>query len=328
MDIKNILKQALEESFLHLGYSLEDLTLSFSNKPTEADYQCNSAFVLAKKHGQSPEVVANAIISNLKQDVAKVSFARPGFINFKITDKALSQCLNNALSDERLGLKKLENTEKIVMDYGGANVAKELHIGHLRSPVIGESLARLNKLLGNTVITDTHLGDWGLQMGLTIAQLQEDGYIDGYFDETKQNKQITLDTLNEEYPKASKRKSEDEAFREKAETYTKYIQDKLEPYWSVYNKIRDISVQRIKANYEKLNCYFDLWYGESTAADLVDEVVKIFEDKKLTKKYEGATIVEVAKEGENIPIEKKNPNDPQMYKNPMPPVYLKKAKRR
>ncbi len=325
MDIKSILKNALEESFLHLGYSLDDLSLGFSNKPAEADFQCNSAFVLAKKNQTSPEIVANSIIANLKQDIADVSFARPGFINFKIKNDALSKCLNEALADERLGLKKLDSHEKIVMDYGGANVAKELHIGHLRSPVIGESLARLHKLMGNEVITDTHLGDWGLQMGLTIAQLQDDGYVDGYFDETKSNKQITLDTLNEEYPKASKRKGEDEVFRNKAEHYTKLIQDKVEPYWTIYNTIRDISVERIKANYEKLNCYFDLWYGESTVADLVDEVVQIFENKKLTRKYEGATIVDVAREGENIPIEKKNPDDPQMYKNPMPPVYLKKS---
>lgn len=325
MNIKKILYGALKESFEHLNYPVDDITLTFSNKPNEADFQCNSAFVLSKKLGMSPELVANSIISNLKQDIADVSFARPGFINFKIKDSALSACLNEALSDERLGLERTENPEKIVMDYGGANVAKELHIGHLRSPVIGESLARLFKILGNTVITDTHLGDWGLQMGLTIAQLQDDGYVDGYFEKGKENREITLDTLNEEYPKASLRKNEDENFRKKAEQFTKFIQDKKEPYWEIYNKIRVISVQRIKANYEKLNCYFDLWYGESTAADLVDDVVKIFVDKKLTRNHEGALVVDVAVEGENIPIEKKNPNDPQLYKNPMPPVYLKKS---
>ncbi len=325
MNIKRILYKSLEETFLHLNYELADLTLSFSNRPAESDYQCNSAFAIAKKMHTSPEVVATAIISNLKQDIADVSFAKPGFINFKLKNETLSACLNEALSDERLCLEKLDNPIKVVMDYGGANVAKELHIGHLRSPVIGESFARLYKLLGNEVITDTHLGDWGLQMGLTIAQLQDDGYIDGYFDETKKNKQITLDTLNEEYPKASKRKNEDEEFRKRAETYTKFVQDKKEPYWSVYQNIRDISVQRIKANYENLNCFFDLWYGESTVADLVEPVVKIFIDRGLTRNHEGAIVVDVAREGENIPIEKKNPKDPQLYKNPMPPVYLKKS---
>ncbi len=324
MNIKNILHKALEDAFLHLNYEFDDLSLTFSSKEG-ADFQCNSAFAIAKKSHQNPEVVASSIIANLNQDVAEVSFAKPGFINFKIKDEALSKCLNKALSNERLCLDKLENPIKVVMDYGGANVAKELHIGHLRSPVVGESLARLHKILGNEVITDTHLGDWGLQMGLTIAQLHEDGYIDGYFDKSKQNKQITLDTLNEEYPKASKRKNEDDEFRKKAETYTKFVQDKKEPYWSVYQSIRKISVERIKANYENLNCYFDLWYGESTVSDYIDGVVKMFVDKGLTRIHEGSIVVDVAKDGENIPIEKKNPNDPQLYKNPMPPVYLKKS---
>jgi len=212
MNIKQILLNSLKETFLHLSYEFDDLTLSFSSREG-ADFQCNSAFAIAKKMHTSPEVVANAIASNLKQDVADVSVAKPGFINFKIKDEAFSKMLCEALADDRLALPKLENTQKIVMDYGGANVAKELHIGHLRSPVIGESLARLNKILGNEVITDTHLGDWGLQMGLTIAQLEDDGYVDGYFDKTKKNKEITLDTLNEEYPKASSRKNNDEEFR-------------------------------------------------------------------------------------------------------------------
>lgn len=324
MNIKNMLTKTLEEAFLHLNYDLDDLTVSYSTRP-EFDFTSNSAFSIAKKAHSNPEVIANSIIANLNQDIADVSFAKPGFINFKIRDEFLSKYLNEALSDDRLGLEKVENPIKVVMDYGGANVAKELHIGHLRSPVIGESLARLYKILGNEVITDTHLGDWGLQMGLTIAQLQDDGYVDGYFDKNKQNKKITLDTLNEEYPKASLRKNTDEAFKAKAETYTKYVQDQKEPYWSIYQNIREISVDRIKLNYGKLNCYFDYWYGESTSAKYVDEVVKIFVDKGLTKEYQGAIIVDVARVGENIPIEKKNPDDPQLYKNPMPPVYLKKS---
>ena len=215
MNIKQILINSLKDAFLHLSYEFEDLTLSFSSKEG-ADFQCNSAFAIAKKMHTRPEIVAHAIVSNLKQDIADVTVAKPGFINFKIKDEALSVSLNHALADERLGLAEVEDKIKVVMDYGGANVAKELHIGHLRSPVVGESLARLYKLLGNEVITDTHLGDWGLQMGLTIAQLEDDGYVDGYFDKTKKNKEITLDTLNEEYPKASIRKNNDENFRKKA----------------------------------------------------------------------------------------------------------------
>jgi len=325
MNLKKVLQSALEKSFEKLGYDKSDVTLTFSNRPEESDYQCNSAFALAKKQKLSPEAVANLIMENLEQDIAEVSFARPGFINFKIKDEVLSKVLNEAMNDERLNLEKLEKTIKVVMDYGGANVAKELHIGHLRSPVIGESLARLHKILGNEVITDTHLGDWGLQMGLTIAQLQDDGYVDGYFDSAKENKKITLDTLNEAYPKASKRKNDDLEFRKRAEDYTKFVQDHKEPYWSIYENIRSISVARIKENYEKLGCFFDLWYGESTSAEYVEPVINMFIEKGLTREYEGALIVDVAREGENIPIPKKNPDDPQMYKNPMPPVFLKKS---
>lgn len=325
MNIKQIILDKLKETFSKLGFDESDLSLSFSSKEG-ADFQCNSSFALAKKLKTSPEMVAETIKNNTDLDIAEMSVAKPGFLNFKIKDETFSKMLEMALSDERLGLKKLDNPKKIVMDYGGANVAKELHIGHLRSPVIGESLARLNKLLGNEVITDTHLGDWGLQMGLTIAQLEDDGYLDGYFEKgTKTNKEITLDTLNEEYPKASVRKKSDDDFRIKAETYTKYVQDKKEPFWTIYNKMRAISVERIKNNYENLNCFFDLWYGESTVADFVEPVVQMFIDKGLTRTHEGAIVVDVAREGENVPIEKKNPDDPQLYKNPMPPVYLKKS---
>lgn len=325
MNIKKYLYDALEKSFLHLGYDTDDITLTFSNRPDDADFQCNSAFVIAKKVHTSPEIVATAIIANLRLDEVEVSFAKPGFINFRLSNNLLSRILSEANEDERLGLEYVEEPQTVVMDYGGANVAKELHIGHLRSPVIGESLSRLYKILGNKVITDTHLGDWGLQMGLTIAQLEDDGYVDGYFDKAKKNKDITLDTLNEEYPKASKRKGTDPDFKAKAEAYTKFVQDHKQPYYSIYEHIRNISVERIKANYEKLNCYFDLWYGESTSAKYVDEIIKIFVDKKLTREYNGALIVDVAREGENIPVPKKNPDDVQLYKNPMPPVFLKKS---
>ncbi len=320
MNIKKELEDSLKQSFQHLGYAVDDAVIGFSSKP-EADFQCNAAFSIAKTAGVSPEMVANSIISNLKQNIADVWFAKPGFINFKIRAEVLSKVLNEALADERLGLGFLEKPVSVVMDYGGANVAKELHIGHLRSPVIGESLARLYRLLGCKVITDTHLGDWGLQMGLTIAMLEEDGYVDGYFDASKQNKTITLDTLNEEYPKASIKKNEDAAFKKKAEDYTKFVQDKIQPYYEIYQKIREISVEKIKENYAKLNCFFDLWYGESTVADLVDEMVSIFKEKGLVRDHDGALVVDVAREGENIPIEGK----PGLYKNPMPPVYLKKS---
>ena len=212
------------------------------------------------------------------------------------------------------------------MDYGGANIAKELHVGHLRSPIIGESLKRLYILLGDKVISDSHLGDWGMQMGLTIAQLQEDGYLDYYFGKGKKI-DITLDMLNEEYPKASARKKTDSKFKQKADDYTLYVQQKREPYYTIYNEIRQASVKAIERNYKMLNSYYDLWYGESTAQPYIGEVIKIFKDKGLTRESNGALVVDVAREGEHIPLPKKNPDDPNeevQYKNPMPPAIIQK----
>lgn len=324
-NFKNELIKQLESAFERLGYNKSDVVVTYSNKPEVADFQCNSAFMLAKKAGKNPMELANLIVGELgdmNQDF-QASVCPPAFINFKMTNKLMSKVASIVLENCDELIVKPEKRQTVVFDYGGANVAKELHIGHLRSPLIGEALCRLNRLMGNKVIADTHLGDWGLQMGLTVAQLEDDGYLEGYFNRG-QNKQITLDTLNEEYPKASVRKKEDDKFREKAENYTLLIQRKQEPYYTIYQDIRNLSVEKIKANYLTLGCKFDLWYGESTAYPYIDRTVQIFKDKGLARTSEGALVVDVALEGENIPIEKKNPDDIQRYKNPMPPVIIKK----
>lgn len=321
---KELIKQ-LEVVFEKLGFEKSDVVVTYSNKPEVADYQCNSAFMLAKKAGKNPMILAGEIVKELgdMKGEFQASVCPPAFINFKMTNHLMSKIATMALENNVELITKPETKQTVVFDYGGANVAKELHIGHLRSPLIGEALCRLNRLMGNTVIADTHLGDWGLQMGLTVAQLEDDGYLDGYF-ARGENKQITLDTLNEEYPKASIRKKEDENFKQKAEKYTLMIQRKQEPFFTIYQDIRNLSVEKIKANYLTLGCKFDLWYGESTAYPYIDRTVQIFKDKGLARTSEGALVVDVAKEGENIPIEKKNEDDVQRYKNPMPPVIIKK----
>ena len=324
-NIKNELTKYLEAAFEKLGFDKADVMVSYSNKPDVADYQCNSAFTLAKKLGKNPVLVANEIAGELgnMNGEFEVLVCPPAFINFKMTNELMSKIATIALENPEELILKPEKKQTVVFDYGGANVAKELHIGHLRSPIIGESLCRLNRLMGNNVISDTHLGDWGLQMGLTVAQLEDDGYLEGYFSRGE-NKKITLDTLNEEYPKASLRKKEDESFKQKAEKYTLSIQRKQEPYFTIYQDIRALSVEKIKANYLTLGCKFDLWYGESTAYPYIDRTVQIFKDKGLARISEGALVVDVALPGENIPIEKKSEDEIQRYKNPMPPVIIKK----
>lgn len=323
MLVKKELKNILQSAFEKVGIT-EQIDVRFSALPSLGHFQCNDCFKFAKKLNQNPLDLANQVFANLpKSDMYEFSVSAPAFINVRITNNGFSHYANIITKDQNLGVEKAENPKTIIMDYGGANVAKELHMGHLRSPIIGEGLKRLLQLKGNKVISDVHLGDFGLQMGLTVAQLHEDGYLDYFFGESSQAPNITLDLLNEEYPKASARKH-DEVFKAKADDYTLKIQKKIEPYFSAYKCIKDVSIKEIKKYYEKLNCSFDLWNGESDVGDIIDDVVQIFVDKGLARNSNGALVCDVAMQGEHIPIPKKNENDVQLYKNPMPPVLLKK----
>lgn len=327
MDIKKIIESLIQKACENLSYENKEVVCSFSNRPELCDFQCNYAMVNCKTLGKAPFDVAEEIINELNKeenDLFVFSAVRPGFINIKLTDTAFSKIANDLLNDENLGVQKNDVKRKIIIDYGGANVAKELHVGHLRSPIIGESLKRLCKLLGDEVISDVHLGDYGLQMGLTVLQLEEDGLLDFYFGKSDEKVEITLNMLNSAYPKASKRKKEDEEFRKKADLYTLYIQQKKEPYLTIYKEIRRKSVEQIKKNYEDLNATFDLWLGESDASEYTERTVKLFIDKGLTRESEGSLIVDVAREGEHIPIPKKSPDEVQRYENPMPPAIIKK----
>jgi len=323
-DITKILKTAIEKA----GFEADKLVVSFSNRPELCDFQTNFALILAKTLGQKPIDLANKIVESVKQNENfEFSAVMPGFINIVVTENGLSKYANEVLQDKNLGVEQDEKAKTIVFDYGGANVAKELHVGHLRSPIVGEALKRLNVVLGNKTISDVHLGDYGLQMGLTILQLKEDGYLDKFFDGKNPNPKIenvTLDVLNEEYPKASKRKDVDEEFKKKADQFTLYIQQHKEPYFEIYQQIKNLSVTEIKKNYQLLNTTFDLYLGESDAYPYIDETIDIFVKKGLARESEGALVVDVAREGEHIPIPKKDPNEPQRYKNPMPPAIIKK----
>ena len=328
MIVKTEIEKYLAPAFVKCGYDSELATVTFSNKPELADFQCNSAFVIAKNLKCNPaEVVSNIIAALEVSPLYEVSFAPPAFINIKLTNAGFNEFASKAINDERLTVEKNQNPKRILLDYGGANVAKELHMGHLRSPIIGESLKRLYRFLGDTAISDSHLGDWGLQMGLTLAQLDDDGMLDYYFGKTDVEPNITLEMLNTAYPKASKRKKVDAAFKEKADTYTLYVQSHKEPYYSIYLKIREASVKAIEANYRALNSFYDYWYGESTAEPYIERTINIFKEKNLLRVSDNALVCDVAREGEHIPLPKKNPddeNEEQLYENPMPPAVLKK----
>ena len=305
------------------GYN-EKFSVTFSNLPKVCDFQCNDCFAIAKKLGKNPYELAEEVTNAVEENEDFVFEAvRPAFINIKLTDKKLAKIGQEFLKDERGGVPKHSQPQKVIMDYGGANVAKALHIGHLRSPIIGESLKRLYRFLGDEVIADVHLGDWGLQMGLTELQLYLDGHLDYYFKGGKEEK-ITLEMLNNAYPKASARKNVDEDFKREADDWTLKIQSRQEPYFTIYKKIREVSVKEIKKHYSELGAEFDLWYGESDAQDYIDKAIKIIEDKHLSRVSDGALVVDVAVEGENIPLPKTSEDEVQRYKNPMPPAILKK----
>ena len=329
MNIKEDIRREIEKVLIEMDLSADKLSISFSNLPQLCDFQTNFALITAKNFNMKPLEFANAIVDKLNVKGMEFSVAIPGFINIKVNNEILSNYANEVIVDERFGVGKVTNPRKILIDYGGANVAKELHVGHLRSPIIGEALKRLHRFLGDNVVADTHLGDWGLQMGLTILQLKNDGFLDNFFEKNAKIseislKNVTLDTLNEEYPKASKRKEVDEDFKKLADTYTLYIQQKKEPYFTIYKQIKALSVEEIKKNYEMLNAYFDYWYGESDADAYIQETLDIFEKKGLLRESDGALVVDIAEEGEHIPIPKKSEDEVQRYKNPMPPAILKK----
>lgn len=330
MDIKNEILKTLKKSLEFLGIDAESVSVAFSNRPELCDYQSNCAMILAKRIGEKPIDLAEKIVKNIK-NCEKFEFlaCQPGFINIKVKNFALSDLANTIAADKNLGVGQVEKSRLVFLDYGGANVAKELHVGHLRSPIVGEALKRLHMVLGNRVLSDVHLGDFGLQMGLTILQLHEDGFLDKFFaagvdfeELTLEN--VTLDVLNEEYPKASKRKDVDANFKARADEYTLFVQRQKEPYWTIYKKIRELSVAEIEKNYTLLNTNFDFYYGESDAESAIEETVKIFVDKKLARESEGALVVDVAREGEHVPIPKKSETEEQRYKNPMPPAVIKK----
>ena len=325
MDIKQELSEIISNALVQCGFKVSGNLVSFSNKPELADFQSNICFALAKQYKMNPADVAEQIISKIDASGFDFSFCAPAFINIKLTDEKLSKIANDLLADDNLGVVKTQNPKVIFLDYGGANVAKELHVGHLRSPIIGEGIKNLYKLFGHKTIADVHFGDWGLQMGLTIAQLEDDGLLDFYFKGKGQKPEITLDMLNIAYPKASKRKETDENFKKKAELYTLWLQQKKEPYFTIWKQLREPSVKTIMKNYDMLNIHFDLTNGESSASDKVKQTIDLFVSSGLARKSQDALVVDVAKEGENIPIPKKHPDDPQFYKNPMPPAIIQKS---
>ena len=267
------------------------------------DYQCNAAFAIAKERGCKPIDVANEIVAKFKSKIATAVAHPSGFVNISLTDDALNDMADDVIKVKKLPLPR-QKRQTVFFDYGGANVAKQLHIGHLRAPIVGEALKRVYTALGHHTISDPHFGDWGLQMGLVLAELVDEKFVkDGTL-----AKEITLDTLNALYPTASARSKADPEFYARAAQITVELQKKTQPWYGLWQQIRRISVDNITQSYITLDCTFDTFEGESDVEPYMP-VVKDILRKHGARVSEGCLVLDVAE-----------PADPK----PLPPVLLEK----
>lgn len=314
--IKNVEKD-IKELIKSAGYEIDRFILQPSNRKELGDYQINDAMSLAKIYHESPIVIAGKIKDVLESDsrFTNINIAGPGFINLSFSDEFLIK-LVNSMEDDILNNIDMQEHKKIMLDYGGANVAKALHVGHLRSANLGEALKRLAKLLGQEVISDAHLGDYGRPLGLVVLELKK-RYPDlAFFDESYQGDYtlvdlpITNSDLEKIYPEASTKAKEDEEYLEEARIITTKIQNHERGYYDIWKKVVDISKKEIKQVYDNLNVSYDLWEGESDAAEYVPELLEIMNSKNLVKLSDNAKIVEVKEEDET---------------SPMPPLLLVKS---
>ena len=302
--ILDLITEKMQQAFSDAGYDPAFGRVTVSNRPDLCEYQCNGALAAAKQYKCAPIQIAKAVAEKLDaRDFDMVEAVMPGFLNLKLSGSFLKAYLEQMRANEDFGVVKTGAGKTIVVDYGGPNVAKPLHIGHLRSAIIGESLKRLYKFFGYHAIGDIHLGDWGLQMGLIIAELKRRQPELPYFDpdftgEYPTQAPFTISELEEIYPAASARKKEDEAFAEQAHTATFELQQGRRGYRALWQHIMNISVADLKKNYENLGVSFESWLGESDADPYIPPMVQDLKDRGLAVESEGAWVIPVAQDSD------------------------------
>ncbi len=300
-----MINKIIEELFIKNG--IEDIKVSKSNRPDLCDYQSNDIFKIAKKEGKSPIEVGKEVelkindIKNFNDYFESVQFVAPGFLNIKINNNFICNVLRKMSNDNKFNIQLPEKSETFVVDYCGANVAKPLHVGHMRTTIVGESIARIIRFMGHKTICDVHLGDYGLQIGEVIYAILEDKI---------PLEDIDINYLDVAYPKMSARCKEDEKLKEECARITKELQDGNEEYRKLWKKILDVSVEDIKKNCDYLGAKFDYWYGESDAYPYIPKIEKILNEKGLLRQSEGALVVDVEE-----PTDKKE----------IPPLLFKKS---
>lgn len=302
--LDEIINQKLKTAFAGLGLDTKYAAAKTSDRPDLSDFQCNGALALAKSEKKNPRQIGEEIAARLREDedFAKVSVDGPGFLNLTLTDEFLAGVLDKMAADERFGCALQENPKTVVMDYGGPNVAKEMHVGHLRSGVIGESMRRIEEFVGNKPIADVHFGDWGTPIGMILAEvIAADGSLDKM--ETYDIAEITRF-----YKQANIRCKEDPAAKETARVITAKFQDGDPVYRKAWQHIRKVSVEAVKENYRELGVHFDLWLGESDAHETCFAIKRIAEEKGLLEYDDGAYIIRLDEENK-----------------PKPPVIIEKS---
>lgn len=301
--IIDLIGEELADGFAQAGYDASYGKVTISNRPDLCEYQCNGALAGAKAYKKAPFMIAEDVAEKIKARPCfeEVSVVKPGFINLKLQKTYIANYLNQMKEDQDLGLEKVEDPRMILVDYGGPNVAKPLHVGHLRSAIIGESVKRIARKMGHKVLGDIHLGDWGYQMGLIITELMERKpelpyFQEGYEGEYPEEAPFTIGELEEIYPTASQKAKEDDAYREKALHATYLLQNGHRGYTALWNHIIQVSVSDLKKNYANLHVEFDLWKGESDAQAYIPDMVERLKTEGYAHIDDGALVVDVEEE--------------------------------
>ena len=301
--ILDLISEEMQKAFEEAGFNKELGRVTVSNRPDLCEYQCNGAMAGAKQYKKAPIMIANEVVEKLADSTVfeSVEAVMPGFLNLKVKPSFLKSYLEGMRAEEKFGVEEPELKKTIIVDYGGPNVAKPLHVGHLRSAVIGESVKRICRFMGHNVIGDIHLGDWGLQMGLIITELKERQPELVYFDESytgeyPKEAPFTIGELEEIYPTASAKSKEDAAYKAKAMEATFKLQNGVRGYRAIWDHIIAVSVSDLKRNYANLKVDFDLWKGESDVHDIIPEMVDYMKKGGYAYISEGALVVDVKEE--------------------------------
>ena len=295
--ILDLISNEVKAAFQNAGYDAAYGKVTLSNRPDLCEYQCNGAMAAAKAYRKAPIMIAKDVVEQLSdcQALEAAEAVNPGFINLKVSGNYLAQYLTAMCLTANLGVEKASHPKKIMIDYGGPNVAKPLHVGHLRSAIIGESIKRIGRFLGHEVIGDVHLGDWGLQMGLIITELRKRSpelvyFQDDYEGEYPEEAPFTISELEEIYPAASKKSKEDEEYKAEALEATHQLQMGNRGYRALWKHILRVSVADLKKNYANLHVDFDLWNGESDVQDTIAPMVQNLREQGLAYEDQGAVV--------------------------------------